>query len=68
MKGPTGAPIQLEGYDTIPKVEFDQLARDKKFKEGPHIDSFGDGYGDPYSPHRTIWGTLKDGRKVRSET
>lgn len=46
--------------------EFNRLARAGEFSEGPFISSVGDGYGEPYLPHRPVWGTLKDGRKVRS--
>lgn len=53
-------------HDPIDIEKFDQHARNGDFAEGPWKDSFGDGYGDPYQPHRTVWGTLKDGRKVRS--
>lgn len=50
----------------IPKVEFDQLARDKKFKEGPFI--AGDEWAEPYQPHRSIRGVLLDGTVVESST
>jgi hypothetical protein len=54
---------------TIPRDEFDQLARAKQFKVGPFISSFGDGPGEPYVPqeHRSVWGVLKDGQEVRAE-
>lgn len=68
MKGPTDYPMVLSGYERIEKADFDKLARDREFADGPFIESFGDGYGDPYNPHRTIWGTLNDGRKVQSST
>jgi hypothetical protein len=54
--------------ETIPRAEFDNLARAKQFKTGPFISSFGDGPGEPYVPqeHRSVWGVLKDGREVRA--
>lgn len=53
-------------FEEIDIEEFDKLARAKQFDEGPLIDSFGDGYGEPYQPQRTVMGILKDGRRVRS--
>lgn len=53
-------------FEELPIAEFDQLARTKQFAEGPHISTFGDGYGEPYQPERNVWGKLKDGRNVRS--
>jgi len=50
----------------IPISEFNDLARARKFKEGPFKDSFGDGYGEPYNPNRAVWGVLEDGTAVRS--
>ncbi len=60
-------PVVLAGYESIAKTDFDSLAREKEFAEGPFMESFGDGYGDPYNPNRTIFGTLKDDRKVKSK-
>lgn len=54
-------------YKRIPIAEFDSLARENQFAEGPFIDTFGDGYGEPYMAKRRVFGTLKDGRKVESE-
>ena len=48
--------------------EFDKLIEDEAFKDGPWADSFGDGYGQPYYPHRQAFGLLKDGRLVFTET
>lgn len=47
--------------------EFDKLAREKRFRDGPYIDTFGDGYGEYYVPVRRVWGTLDDGREVEGE-
>ena len=55
---PEFKPINIEA--------FDKLARNRKFKDGPYQDSFGDGYGEPYRPERRVWGTLKNGDKVES--
>ena len=44
----------------LPKAEFDKLARAKKFVVGPFLESFGDGYGEPYNPDRQIFGKLED--------
>ena len=53
-------------YEQVSIADFDTLARKKKFSDGPHISTFGDGYGEPYQPERPVWGQLKDGRKIRS--
>lgn len=53
--------------ELIPIEEFDNLARAKEFEDGPHISTFGDNCGEPYCPVKNVWGTLKDGRKVRAE-
>lgn len=49
----------------IPRADFDQAAREKRFTTGPFVSSFGDGYGDPYIPpqKRDVWGVL-DGKPV----
>jgi len=52
----------------LARDEFDRLAREEQFRVGPRMSAFGDGYGEPYQPFRQIWGVLKDGRKVRSDT
>lgn len=54
------------GYESIPIETFDEAARGGSFEDGPFVSTFGDGYGQPYTPDRTVWGTLKDGRQVRS--
>lgn len=46
--------------------KFDELAKNGQFIEGPFIDSFGDGYGDPYTPRRRVWGTLAGGQQIES--
>jgi hypothetical protein len=53
-------------HDFIPIAEFDRLAREGAFAEGPWKSTFGDGWADPYVPQREVWGVLKDGRKVKS--
>lgn len=40
----------------ISKVDFDWHAKQDFFADGPYRESFGDGMGDPYSPHRQAWG------------
>lgn len=55
-------------YSFVPISEFNQLTRAGAFSEGPWIENFGSGYGEPYNPHRDVWGTLADGRKVYSVT
>jgi hypothetical protein len=58
--------LELAGYEAITIEEFDRLARFGAFAEGPVISGFGDGYGEPYTPSRAVWGVLKDGRRVRA--
>lgn len=45
---------------------FDKFCIEKKFRDGPFIESFGDGYGEPYNPKRYVKGVLKSGKKVWS--
>jgi len=54
--------------ERIPLAEFDRLQNDDGFVKGPFIDGFGSGHGEPYRPYRDVWGELKDGRKVWSNT
>ena len=48
----------------IAKAEFDALMDSKQFASQPILNTFGDGYGEPYRPNRQAGGTLKDGRVV----
>lgn len=48
----------------LSKAEFDRLCDDDQFQLGPYLNSFGDGYGEPYNPNREAGGILKDGRVV----
>ncbi len=57
-----------DNHETISRDEFDRLTREDQFADGPYIEAFGDGYGEPYQPNRTMFGTLKDGREVKSST
>ncbi len=57
----------MEEYIKLEIAEFDALARDEQFIEGPFISTHGDNYGDPYMPWRRVYGRLKDGRLVESE-
>lgn len=47
----------------IDRSEFDDLARQKGFTEGPWVSSFGDGPGEPYVPmaNRSVWGVTPSG-------
>lgn len=48
--------------------EFNKLGKEGQFKEGwPLVETFGDGYGEPYNPERIVVGMLKDGRIVKSK-
>ena len=67
---------QCRGYVTknggvavlITLREFKEYCRKNQFsKEGPLRDSFGDGYGHPYSPFRQAFGRLKSGEIVYCE-
>ena len=51
----------------ISKKEFDKLALAGDFDDGPHRDTFGDGYGEPYYPYRQAFGTLNPGDGVYCE-
>lgn len=55
-----------DSYEQLEISVFDALARAKEFVDGPWIETFGDGYGEPYNPDRVVYGRLKDGREVRS--
>ena len=65
MSGTRAAPGQPEGKELTIK-EFNDLCRKKQFKEGPFIEDFGSGYGEPYNPNRYVKGILKNGKKVWS--
>lgn len=54
--------------EEIAKDDFDRLAGDEQFEVGPYIDTWGDGYGQPYYPWRQAFGKLRDGRGVYAET
>lgn len=60
--------LSYGAYNSLPKDEFDELVKSKQFSDGPFLSAFGDGYGEPYNPNRQAFGTLKDGRKVFTET
>jgi len=51
----------------LTRVAFDELVRNGQFEMGPFMDTFGDGYGEPYNPRRQLYGKLKDGRFVFAE-
>ncbi len=55
-------------FEWVDKPEFDQMCDDKEWESEPRIDSFGDGYGEPYNPNRAIFGILKEGRRVYTNT
>lgn len=47
--------------EQMAKAEFDTACRAGQFAEGPVVDSFGDGPGEPYNPNRQAWGKLTTG-------
>jgi hypothetical protein len=51
----------------VTKEEFDQFLDDQQFSDGPFIDSFGNGHGEPYNPYRQAYGQLKSGEVIFSE-
>lgn len=51
----------------VPKAEFDTLCDTKAFVDGPYMDTFGDGYGEPYNPYRQAWGVREDKTVVFTE-
>jgi hypothetical protein len=53
-------------FESVPIEEFDDLARKQQFQLGPFISDFGEGYGEPYTPDKNVWGMLYGGRKIRS--
>lgn len=54
----------IKSPELVEKDDFDALMDAEKFSDGPFKESFGDGYGEPYNPHRQAFGMLKDGRGV----
>ena len=54
-------------FKLVTKENFDIYARDNVFFDGPHIDSFGDDYGEPYNPWRQAFGKLNTGEIVYCE-
>ena len=59
-----GGKHDFEGYVLVLRKQFDDWCKADEFQYGPMKETFGDGYGEPYNPHRMVYGTLKDGRKV----
>ncbi len=59
---------ERETFETVRFREFDLLANDEDWEDGPYRSSFGDGYGEPYNPNREVWGILQGGRRVQSNT
>jgi len=61
--------LRSGGKATLSKKEhFDRLCWTRhSFSDGPHRDSFGDGYGHPENPHRQAFGTLRDGTVIYCE-
>ena len=66
MSGGTRPPPRQPEGEKLTITKFNDLCRQKKFKEGPFIEDFGSGYGEPYCPDHYVWGTLKTGKKVWS--
>ena len=60
--------MNLDIYERISRKEFDRLFDAEQWADGPHMERFGDGYGEPYRPYRSCWGTLSSGRKVQTST
>ncbi len=54
------------GIEYIPIELFDKYAMEEMFVDGPYLESFGDGYGEPYNPIRQVYGTLRGDRPVFS--
>ena len=52
----------------MPKAEFDQQFSLGHFVVGPFRSTFGDGEGEPYQPHRPLYGQHCDGRWLCSST
>lgn len=50
--------------EEVSKGELDRMVDSDQFETGPYLNTFGDGYGEPYNPNRQAGGTLKDGRVV----
>ena len=57
---------KMPTVELITKVMFDSLVRDGKFIDGPFMDGFGEGGGEPYYPWGQIYGTVegKDCKKI----
>lgn len=51
----------------LTREEFDSYYYEKEFVDGPNVDNFGDGPGEPYFPNRQAFGKLKDGRIIYCE-
>lgn len=58
---------KCKSHRFIEKKEFDDLCKQKVFITGPAIETFGDGYGEPYNPIRQIFGKLPDGTCLITE-
>lgn len=57
----------IKDPECIPRSQFDALVEKDDFRDGPFVDGFGDGYGEPYNPDRQAYGVLTNGRGVFCE-
>lgn len=55
---------KLRSARYVTRKEFDAMCKQKVFVCGPAIDTFGDGYGEPYNPVRQAFGGLENGECV----
>lgn len=53
---------ELDPKNEISRRRFNEGVRDDTIKDAT-MESFGDGYGEPYTPNRRAWGTM-DGTLV----
>jgi len=53
--------------ELVEKEDFDEHCKNNDFLDGPYRDAFGDGYGEPYRPHRQAFGRLKNGKVIYCE-
>lgn len=61
--------VELNGGKAtlVTRQDFDSSFDGSEFMDGPFMDDFGSGHGEPYKPNRQAYGKLKSGLLVYAE-
>lgn len=60
--------VERKTFEWVPKGTFDELTKAGQWEAGPQISTFGQGDYEPYNPCRAIFGVLKGGRRIETNT